>query len=472
MQQVLFHIPFTSGWVPPDGVPLYGFGAMLFITFLVTAMIWGPRRSVKVGVPKERFMDMAIVLFITGIAGARIVYMIQYSHKYPAKSFTELLKEFVQIWNGGIVFYGSAMGGVLGFILFYQFVLKKLKISIWKLADVCAPLIALGLAVGRIGCYLNGCCWGQVCVDECQTVPLSGQLGEFPLLPAHARAPLDDDEKPKSAYDRLPAVMRLQTSTGFSVAPKSPTISRGLVSDPRTLVLAVEPSSASAKAGMQPSDRIVKINGEINRIILDLSGNDEALDQALSLAKAHGGNPETGTKAVTRVDFDSFDSFRQSVEAIHVANPKMELSSSDRFSQLMQDWPRGRNDLDLEVQRGTGTVNLTFIPRTVSLFPTQLYETVSMVLLVLLLLAFQPFRRHDGQMIVLMMIGYGAHRFLNEAIRIEPTYALGWTFSQWISIGIFVAAIGIEIYLRKTQPKLGAGMHPLGEGAKAVVATT
>ena len=58
-----------------------------------------------------------------------------------------------------------------------------------------------------------------------------------------------------------------------------------------------------------------------------------------------------------------------------------------------------------------------------------------------MLLAFHPFRRHDGQLMVVLMLGYAVHRFLNESIRIEPTYAAGLTLSQWGSIGIFAAAV-------------------------------
>lgn len=453
MQQVLFHIPFTSGWVPPDGVPLYGFGAMLFFTFLLTAMIWGPRRVVKVGMPKEKLQDMAIVLFLTGIAGARVVYMIQYSEQFPDQSFLGLLKSFVQIWNGGIVFYGSAIGGVLGFILFHRLVLKKFKISSWQLADACAPLIALGLAVGRIGCYLNGCCWGQVAIEECQVVPLSASLGEFPLLAAHAR---EQVVRPARANDRLPAIHGLQTSTGFSLAPRQ-------IEDPRALIKAIEPGSAAAKAGLQPGDRITKVNGRINRPVLEMAGSQETITTAMLRARELGGTNEGG--ADTRMAFDDVETYKKALATIPAPGGTITLSGTDHLAELVQDWPRGRNDIDLEVQRGAGTVKLTFIPRTVSFFPTQLYETVSMILLILLLLAFQPFRRHDGQVIVLMMLGYAAHRFLNEAIRIEPTYAMGMTLSQWISIGIFTAGVLLELYLRKTQPRLGAGLHDLGEGS-------
>src|SRR5581483_3200542 len=71
-------------------------------------------------------------------------------------------------------------------------------------------------------------------------------------------------------------------------------------------------------------------------------------------------------------------------------------------------------------------------------------ETLSMVLLTFLLLAYYPFRRHDGQLLVLCMLGYAAHRFINESIRIEPSYALGLTLSQWGSVVIAAAAVGAE----------------------------
>src|SRR5207244_4227683 len=97
----------------------------------------------------------------------------------------------------------------------------------------------------------------------------------------------------------------------------------------------------------------------------------------------------------------------------------------DTLSELVNEWPKGATRLKLVVERGGTEVPIEFTPRTVSFFPTQIYETVSMLLLTLLLVCFQPFRRHDGQVMTLLMFGYAVHRFLNEAIRIEPTYALG-----------------------------------------------
>jgi prolipoprotein diacylglyceryltransferase len=88
-----------------------------------------------------------------------------------------------------------------------------------------------------------------------------------------------------------------------------------------------------------------------------------------------------------------------------------------------------------------------------------------MLLLTLLLLAFQPFRARDGEVMVVLMLGYAAHRFLNEAIRIEPTYALNMTLSQWISIGIFAAGLLLWAFLRLRLPALPPGAVPLSYGA-------
>lgn len=415
MQQILFHIPFTQGWFGmPDGVPLYGFGVMLFLCFVLTAMVWGPRRAVQVGLPKERLQDMAILLFVTGIAGARIVYMMQYSDQFKGKN---LLAEFFKIWEGGIVFYGSAIGGVIGFLLFRHFVLKKLGVSVWKLGDAVAPLIALGLAVGRIGCYLNGCCWGQVALPEAQPVPLAAEMGQYPLLVCHAR---EQCVVPPTDGKQLPQVWGVQTSTGFTTKVEYllPNTGTQEVKRPAevTVVTAVEKGSA-AEAVLKPGDKILKVNGT-----------------------AVGKNAEAGEKT-----------------AGELLDPAT--------------WPRWKKDIQLEIQRGDETKPVSFTPKTVTLFPTQLYEVVSMALLILLLLAYQPFRRHDGQVLVLLMLGYGVHRWFNEAIRIEPSYALGMTLSQWVSVGFVAGAIVLELYLRKTQPKLPKGPLPLSYGSKPVPVT-
>lgn len=468
MQQVLFHIPFTAGLVPPDGLPVPGFGVMLFLTFVVTAMLWGPARGRKVGMPGDKVQDLAIVFFLAGIAGARLVYMLQYRQQFAGMSPAELVIAFFRIDRGGIVFYGSIFGGFLGYLVFRRLVIKRLGVNEWKLADVVAPLIAVGLAIGRIGCYLNGCCWGQPVCVECQPVPLAPSLGAFPLLPAHAK---DQVVRPATDLDRLPEIRGLQTSAGFTLGPREASVGTG---DPRSVVAAVEPGSEAAAAGLKPGDRVIRVNGRANQVVVELSGPDGPVDEAVKKLMAAGGLdpglPGGGNSPVARVGFDDPAKYRDAVAKLtDLRAGGLAVYAQDTLWELARDWPRGRNRLDLTVDRGGTQVDLSFTPRTVPFFPTQLYETVSMVLLIGVLLAFQPYRRHDGQVMVVFMLGYAVHRFLNEAIRIEPTYALNLTLSQWISVGIFAAGLALEAYLRLTRPPLPPGPQPLSYGAKPVL---
>lgn len=425
MQQVLFTIA---------GIPVYGFGAMLFVTFIVVTL-WGTVRAKRIGMPAPKFQDFVIWVFVSGIIGARIVYMIQYANQFPDKSFLGLAGAFFRIWEGGIVFYGSALGGAVGYGLFYWFVMRRLNVSGWQLADAVAPLLALGLAIGRIGCYLNGCCWGQVAIEEAAPVPLGA--AHFPLLPGHMRGQLVADQY-------------LQTSTGFAIRERS---RANPFQDPRALVTAVEPGSPAGKAGVKAGDRVVKVNGEPNRIIVDLSGPEEKIKAAFALLPTEGVRRTESPNGRNRAEFDELPAYLKWRSGVEAEVPGVELSATDRLEELARDWPRGKQSLTLAVEREGQVVELpTFTPKTVGLYPTQLYETVSMVLLILLLLAYYPFRRHDGQLLVLLMVGYAVHRFVNESLRIEPSYALGLTLSQWGSVIVFAAAVGIEVFLWMTVP--------------------
>lgn len=438
MHQVLFHIPILTNFFPPDGIPIYGFGAMLFLAF-ISVVLWGTVRAGAVGMQPTRFQDFVIWLFIAGIIGARTLYMIQYSKDFP-DSILGILGSFFKIWEGGIIFYGGALGGVIGYGLFYAFIMRRLQISGWQLADAVAPLLALGLAIGRIGCYLNGCCWGQVACEPNATVPLGS--AHFPLLPAHARAQLVDKED-------------LQTSTGFSIFPRERFKRQ---TDPRSTVEFVEPDSPAGRAGLQPGDRIIKVNGQPNAIYVDLFGSDAIVESAVAAMKKAGGRLRNAPDGRTSMSFNSLESYYRGEEAALAEAPMIDLVTPpypdypDYFNELAREWPRGKSTLTLAVDRQGNEVTLSFVPLTIGLYPTQIYETVSMLLLILVLLAYYPYRHHDGELMVIVMLGYSIHRFINESLRIEPAVGWGLTLSQWGSVLIFVAAVVMEIYLLCVMP--------------------
>ena len=146
MRQVLFEIPYV-------GVKIFGYGLMLFFAFLGSMNI-AARRARREGLDPEIVYDLALWVFIGGIVGARGFYVAQYWGT-RIHSFAEIF----EIWKGGIVLYGSIFGGALTF--FGYRALRPFPLR--PMLDVIAPAIAFGIAIGRLGCFLNGCCWGDTC---------------------------------------------------------------------------------------------------------------------------------------------------------------------------------------------------------------------------------------------------------------------------------------------------------------------
>ena len=161
-----------------DEVPIYGYGAMLFLAF-VGCVILAIRLARREGIRGGNLPGSRLVGLRDRHLGARVTYAIQYRAKFPSPldEPVEWLKQFFAIWDGGLVFYGSAIGAVLGYFIVYFAHLKKQHVSSWKMIDAIAPCVALGLCLGRVGCLLNGCCFGNVACAECPAVsfPLAGQ---------------------------------------------------------------------------------------------------------------------------------------------------------------------------------------------------------------------------------------------------------------------------------------------------------
>ena len=126
--------------------------ALGFVAGLWTAS----RRGLSAGVTAERVLDLGPWIIVGAIVGARSLYVISYWRESFAG---RPLWEVVAVWQGGLVFYGGLIGSTVASILYIR--LKQLPF--WKMADIMAPSIALGYVFGRMGCLLNGCCYGRPC---------------------------------------------------------------------------------------------------------------------------------------------------------------------------------------------------------------------------------------------------------------------------------------------------------------------
>jgi phosphatidylglycerol---prolipoprotein diacylglyceryl transferase len=135
---------------------IHWYGVLLAVGFLAAFWTAGRRTARGGSVSTEAIYDLAPWLVIGTIIGARFVYVVSY---WPEQFANKPFREVFMVHHGGLVFYGGLIGAALGTILFA----RVKKVPLWQLADVVAPSVALGHAIGRLGCLMNGCCHGQQC---------------------------------------------------------------------------------------------------------------------------------------------------------------------------------------------------------------------------------------------------------------------------------------------------------------------
>ena len=179
------------------------------------AMILTVRESRRLGMDHERILDTNLWMVVWGIIGARVLHLIADGHfhdyvnlcrdpeKVPAidalTSYCTTAAQCgydylcnaathkcypprdcfaaVKVWRGGLAYYG----GFVFAVAFAYYYVRKYKLGWWRTADLSAPGIMLGLVCGRLGCFLNGCCYGK---------PTTSWLGVvFPQRPGTAVHP-------------------------------------------------------------------------------------------------------------------------------------------------------------------------------------------------------------------------------------------------------------------------------------------
>lgn len=156
MHQVLFRLPdFLPGKL--GGAPIFAYGVMLVIAFFASMELakFLARRS---GLNPEVFANAALIALVAGVIGARLSHVIENIGDYTRSdlSFGQNLWNAINLRSGGLTYYG---GFILAFaaVLAYGFY-KRVPIRLGM--DIIAPCLMIGLGFGRIGCYLNGCCYG------------------------------------------------------------------------------------------------------------------------------------------------------------------------------------------------------------------------------------------------------------------------------------------------------------------------
>ncbi|HSW45448.1 MAG TPA: prolipoprotein diacylglyceryl transferase family protein [Phycisphaerae bacterium] len=184
----LCKLPFVNITVP-------SFGAVVMLGFLL-ATFWAGRRCSKVKLDPDMALNLGFIILIFGTVSARAFYVIHYWES----EFAHQPSQILNIRAGGMEVYGGLIGGFLASAAYIKLKRQSLRL----LADIVAPSLLLAMGMGRIGCFLFGCCWG---------VPSSENL------PWAVRFPFSSPAYQQQWEERLitaPAELILVTPDGLS----------------------------------------------------------------------------------------------------------------------------------------------------------------------------------------------------------------------------------------------------------------
>lgn len=444
------------------GLPIRGYGAMILLA-VVSGLLLAAYRAKRIGVDPEMIFALAFWMILPGIFGARAVYVTEYwndqfwpAYASPGGSLGALLGAIINVAAGGLVVYGAFFGGVIGMGLFWW----RHRMPLLATADLAAPSMLLGLALGRVGCLLNGCCYGGPC-------DLPWKI-TFPW-----NSPVHNHQVMKEGSPTVDGLT-------FRDGPGE-----------RVVVDAVQAASPAARAGLAPGAEVAEINGvrlfsaeqarsivlgidklhfvvrredgqKLYWIVDDPSAADAVAGGSLKIFGMSVADRAGGNCAIERVRF-------QSPEAAFGLKPGQVIESVSgrrvqgvaQLAELLEEH-RGKAWLRIALADRAAPIELTVqrpLPRSQPVHPTQLYSTIDASILCFLLLAYDRFRRRDGELTALMITIYPISRFLVESIRTDEAknWGPGLSISQSISLGILAAAIALWIYLLRRPAKLAFG---------------
>jgi phosphatidylglycerol:prolipoprotein diacylglycerol transferase len=403
----------------PGGVPIRSYGLLVLIG-LVLGIGLSMRRGLMGGLSLDDMMALAIWMIPGGAIGGRLFYVIEYwDERIRQPTVWGTLKNALAFTEGGLVVYGAFLGCMAAFLAFVAY----RKLPALAIADLVAPAVLMGQAFGRVGCLMNGCCYG----------------GEADVPWAITFPRENSPTTPSPPYAEQAGLGRL---FGFRVDQKP--------GDPRAIVVEqVDAGSAAAKAGLEPGDVITSITLQLDAAAReiyygpvggDLTGVDAAHPLVVTLT-------EPGSRELRELRLDT------PLRAAHWLI----------FTALNEG-------LEMRVETSAGLRVLGPAPppaRSLPVHPTQIYSAIDAALLWWVLWSYYPFRRRDGEVMALLLILHPISRFLLEAIRVDesPIWGTGLSISQNLSLGFFLIGIAMWLILQRREPgHLALPLHSPGHG--------
>ncbi len=133
------------------GIAIRSYGVMIAVALLLGAW-WTRHRAAARGFSLSHADEIVTASVIGGLIGARLYYVLLTEPSW----FLHRPLEIFAVWRGGLAVHGAWIGGALAALR----AMRRRQVSFWRYADAVAPALALGQAIGRVGCFLSGCCFG------------------------------------------------------------------------------------------------------------------------------------------------------------------------------------------------------------------------------------------------------------------------------------------------------------------------
>lgn len=129
---------------------LHAYGLMLTLSFIL-GLLLALRRAPRRHVAREHVLDLFQIIILAAIVGARILFVVFHLDLYEDRWW-----RVFALWEGGLTLYGGLLLAIAAAWLY----LRLRRVPFLVMADVMAPSLGLGIMVTRVGCFLNGCCYG------------------------------------------------------------------------------------------------------------------------------------------------------------------------------------------------------------------------------------------------------------------------------------------------------------------------
>ncbi len=380
MMPTLFDVPFLN-------LPIRGYGLMMMIGIL-TAIYIAAKRAVRVKADPDIILNAGFIALIGGVVGARAFYVLHYWERF-AQTERPLL-EAINITGGGLEFYG---GFLAVFVLVAGYLLWK-RVSVRLYLDLMAPSLMWGLAWGRLGCFLNGCCYGAVCVTA------AGQ----PAVPWAVRFPYSSPayyDQWRAGQLTAPAELMFVDSIGSArpISRDHLSMSTEELLGPKKQYDAQLERVEEARRRNAPAEELAPLERKLKAAAERLQKHQKALSDLDGVTGVFSGRSRIG-KAYT---------------------------------------PSEIRDLANKAENHSLPVH-----------PTQIYATINALLLFFVLSAVLARRKRHGVVLPLLFMLYAVARMVEEMIRVDnPIDSAGLTISQFISVcGFVFGAVWLAILYR------------------------